>query len=292
MSDRRILDSGRSDRVPDGPWPGYECVEPALGAEIWRLDDPRSDAALRTTLELHLEICDDCRLRRATERRVAEGLRAGRLVLSDDGRDDSSREELTVGRSPVAAGTPARRPRTVVRPFRRNPWLWTLTGGSTLVAAGIALLLLLPPLPRDGAGRFRGETGPTILRPVEGEVVLDRTPRVDWQPVDGATSYEVTVDEVAGGYEWSERTVESHAEVPPTSPLPADRTFRAFVEPLPRDLAAPGGETVSFATGDFPSYLRHRWSAGSPAARVIAVFGLANVIVAGFVLLRGARFRS
>ncbi len=236
---------------------GYECVEPELGDELWRLGAPATDAGLRRRLENHLMICDACRLRCAAERRVAAGLADGTLALPD------------------------------ARPRAARALAW---GGGLAVAAGLALILVLPPRARDGDRIVRAPDDPQFHRPVEGEVVRGGRPTLSWASIEGATAYRVHVDEVGGDHAWHGETAGLEIDVPADAELPLSRDYRAFVEPVPADLAQPGGVSVSFRTGTTPEFLAHRAVASPAMAKTLAMIGMLG-LGAG-LLLRDRRFPS
>lgn len=243
---------------------GFECVEPELGAQIWRLqhpDDPDDPGPggpdqLRPRLREHVRICDACRLRLAFGREIASGLASGSL-------------RLPVGSRPLP-------PR---RAARLLAW-----SGATAAAAGLALLLALPPLPVDGGRVERAGGRSPFLRPVEGEVLADLTPALSWRPVAGASRYEVTLRQIGGGYRWRTSTEATSTEIPAALALPRAADLRATVEPVPADLAAPGELTVGFRTGTFADALLHRlWASGpwTRAAGALALLLLAASLAVG-----------
>jgi len=250
----------------------YECVEPRLGDELWRMDDRSTTQELRASLQLHLEICEDCRLRQAVSRRLADAARAGRVRIPGPERETipSRISRKASSRWTTAAG-------------------WS---GAMALAAGLVFALVMPPTPRDADHVLRAPDDQAFRRPVEGEVLLDRTPRLSWHPIDGATAYRIRIDEVAGDYEWSARTAEPRLDVPPSAPLPRGSDFRVFLEPVPADLAVPGGLSVSFRTGGTGAFLRHRLVAAPVAARVLAVCGLTLLAVSAAFSRRRLRHAS
>ncbi len=242
-----------SDRRDDG----YECVEPDLGRQLWRLEEPDTGQEEARPLREHLRICDACRLRRAILSEVAQGLASGRLGLAGD----------SAGRS-----APSRRRARTER---------LLAGSGGLAAAAcLALLLLVPPAPVGGDRIERGDGAPTFRRPVEGEVLIDRTPRLSWRPVEGASRYRLEVTAVGGDYHWRTETEATAATVPADSPLPDDARLRAVLAPVPADLAAPGELSVAFRTGDVADLLHHRLAMAGP--------GVLGLGLASLLLLLGA----
>ncbi|MEN8006875.1 MAG: hypothetical protein ABFS42_07640 [Candidatus Krumholzibacteriota bacterium] len=237
----------------------FECVEPALGDEMWRFEAPDLDASLRRRLENHLMICDACRLRQAMDRRVASGLEDGTL-------------ELQSGRA--------------VHPRRLAIHALGWSGGLA-VAASLVLMLLVPPQARNGGRLVRSADDTRFLRPVEGEVINGGQPRLSWEPVPGATNYRLTVSEVGGDHEWHGETTALSLVVPAAAELPPSRSFRASLEPVPADLAQPGGVSVSFSTGDLSEFLAYRLAASSTILRLLGLAGLFMLV--NFIVLRVTR---
>ena len=141
-------------------------------------------------------------------------------------------------------------------------------------------MLVLPPRARDGGRILRSSDEFQFSRPVEGEVVLGQHPRLTWTPIEGATSYRITINEVEGSYEWHSETSERSISLPEAAPLPLSRDFRAFLEPVPTDLARPGGISVSFRTGNFAAFASHRLTASSLLGKILAWSGLLLIISA------------
>jgi hypothetical protein len=161
------------------PLTTYECVDPAVGHDLGQLDHPDTDPEFASLLQDHLAICDACRLSRAVAHRLPEALAA------------------PVGARPKGGVIDAR------RRFRRLGSTW----GAAAIAAGLALVMLLPPVP-EGAGRLqRGDDAGGFVRPVEGEVVTPGPVTLDWSPIDGATGYRVRVAATDGSFAW-EQTVQ------------------------------------------------------------------------------------
>ena len=108
--------------------PGYTCLDPELGGDLWRLDDVGTDPARRRRLTIHLDFCASCRQQRAVETATEEGLRTGELRLGSG-----------VGRH--------------VRRLR------LLAGiGAAALAVGLLIVLFLPP-GAGLAGRILGAAG-------------------------------------------------------------------------------------------------------------------------------------
>lgn len=225
----------------------YECVEPHLGEMLWKYDDPDVAPALRAELTRHLEICDACRLQRDIERRVSAGLQDGSLVLAH------------------------RRPPRL--PLTLSPrWGWAT--GTVMVAAAILLALLLPPTAGElGLIDRAGNDRRSFQRPIEGEVLQSARPTLSWNPIDEATSYQITVTEVGGTYSWQGETSGTSIQVPAAHALPERGRLRALLEPIPNDLAAAYEISVSFERRGWTRFLRYRISHSHPWSRWIAALG-------------------
>ncbi len=218
---------------------------------------PGVDPVLRERLKLHLAVCDACRLRRATERNVAAGLRAGRLRIEGDpaGRERAGFVRATPGRLLGATGFLA-------------------------TAAAFLLLYLLSPSPPGLEGRSRSPLfRPAFERPVEQEVLRGGSVRLSWYPVEQATRYRVTVHEIGGPYEWSGETGHTELRTPAENPLPAGKSFRAVLETIPSDLARPGGASVSFRTGTRRAVFLYRVSVSPAPVRLLGAVGLLLVLL-------------
>ena len=247
--------------MPDthGSDEGFECLDPTLGNELWRLADPDCSAEVRGRLETHATFCADCRLRLAVERHAAAGLRDGSLALAPDAD----------GRGRLA--------------------LWTTGLGAAALAAGLALLVLMPPAAPHEQLTLRGDEGPAIERPVADEVVFGREPTVRWTPLDGATRYDLRVEAVDGDYDWSISTDTPAATVPGDRSLPADTRFRVRVAPVPAHLAPDGALRSSFRTGGLGAWFGHRLRHGADSGRALGGMGMLGIVVGLAVLMRGRR---
>jgi len=216
----------------------YECVEPELGELLWQYDLPETGPDLQQRLENHLVVCDACRLSQGMGKKVASGLSDGSLRLPPTAVRPLPRRRA--GRSAIA--------RTSLGAV-----------GGLALAASLALILWLPPLPVDHDLISRDDPAAAFfLRPVEGEVILDTTPTLSWPPIAGATRYRVTLQDPDGGYHWQGTTQATALTVPETDAAPDQARFRAVLEPIPADLAQPEGISVSFRTGDLRTYLGFR----------------------------------
>jgi hypothetical protein len=226
----------------------HECIDPDLGDQLWRLDDPATDGRLRQRLEHHVAHCAACRLQLAVGEALADGLRTGRLVLAPSSR---------------------RRRRLAAR---------IAGGGAVALAASLILLLALPPAAptrvlRDADG------GPRITRPLSDEVVLGGQPTIAWAPADDAREYEVTVTDPGNDVAWSTRTTATEARPPADAALAVGRRYRIAVTPVP----AYAGRTMreTFRTGDALAFVGHRIRHGDRAARVMGLVALVVMVMAG-----------
>lgn len=233
----------------DGPrMSDYECIDPTLGDQIWRLEDPATATDLRTQLATHVRYCAACRLRRSLVEEVSGGLREGRLSL----------------RVPV----------------RHPAWtMWTTRVGALAAAACLALIFVLPPrLATDGLV-MRGDDEPRIIDPLAGTVIADHTPTIRWTAIPRATAYRVSVREIGGSYAWHTETSQNDAAVPADAPLPASARLRVTVEPVPTHLAPAGGLQASFRSGSWREFIGFRVMAAPPLVLVVAVGGMLTTMV-------------
>ena len=127
---RRLHEGWERD---DSDISGYECIDPRLGSDLWRLEDPDTDAAIRARLETHVTFCASCRQQRAVESATVVGLRMG---------------ELSLGSS---AG----------RGLRRIRWLAGV--GAASLATGLALVLTAPARWGSPTGWIIGSAGAVAL---------------------------------------------------------------------------------------------------------------------------------
>lgn len=254
-----------SDNKPSPPPNGgeYECVDPALGAELWRLADPSCPEELRGRLETHVAFCADCRLQLAVDRKAV-------AILQDESSVDI----------PVVAGLERTRGRLSG---------WSAGLGATALAAGLALLILLPPRAPHESLTLRGDDGPVIERPVADEVVRGRTPALRWTALTGATRYDVRIEAVAGNYRWSTQTETPSASVPQDRELPPQTRFRISVSPIPAHVAPDGALRSSFRTGGTGAWLAHRLRHGAAAGRVLGGVGLLGLLAGVAGLIRWQR---
>lgn len=241
---------------------GYECVDPSIGEHLPLLDHADLDAERRQELLDHLSVCDACRLRRALIDQVSRGVADGRLLRDRGGRPPSSRVSTIFA-----------------------------AAGALATAAGLALILWLPPVARDAGMLVRADETGGFQRPVEGEVVGSGGITLAWHPVDGATSYRIVVEAVNGEARWEGRRERSPVTVPSAANLPANTPLRARLETTPRDLMPPGGWSVDFQTGAPTAILKQRLVHGALVGRIAVGGGLVLLALALFLVWRTARRR-
>ena len=245
----------------------YECVEPDLGNQLWKLETPGTDPDLEERLRAHLAICDACRLEHQFEHLVATALRSG---------------EVTLGRANHEVREHADAGDHVLAPIRRLAagLLW---GGAALAAVSVLLIFLLAPTPLEPAGIARsGGAQAQFLRPLESEVVGSVSPELSWTPVQDATSYLLTLEAIRGSYRWMAETKATHATPPQEHELPPNSRFRATVETVPRDLLPLGGMSVTFHTGGSLEYISYRMAA-APAPLQATTAGGVLIALGGLV---------
>jgi len=248
---------------------GYRCVEPELGRDLWRLDLPDLAPQDVELLKGHLAMCDACRLRQAMDRRFAAGLADGSLSLPSNRADAAS-----------SGAAPA------LRRSRRNASRRLVQVAGLALAASLALIVFLPPRPRDGGLVPRGGGLSPFLRPVEGEVVTGSRLRLSWREIVGASRYRLRIDQVGGDFRWAGETEAVSMTLPSGIVLPPDADFRAYLTPVPADLAPPTGLTVSFRSGGMGDVVRHRVQAAVPAVYGCALFGMLAICAAAILRLR------
>lgn len=225
----------------------WECIDPGVGHCLWELEAEETSEARTRQLQAHLELCDACRLGEALNTRLEKDLEAGTILL----------------------------PETPVRPWWLRPAVQA-SAGSALIAACVALLMILPPAPTCDTVLMRGPLDvPHFLRPVEGEVVLPEGTELSWAPVKGATSYKVTVTDMAGDYHWIGSTQTTQLKLPLQNQ--GRQILRAVLATVPADLVSNGSVSVSFCTGSRLQLVRDRL--------IKAPFWLAAFWAGGFSLL-------
>ena len=245
----------------------YECVEPDLGAELWRYDTPEIDPELQTQLTNHLSICAACRQQLALHRRMTDmppQVRAGYLRR----REARSRLLGTSRGTGVAA--------------------------VLSLAACLLLMFLLPPQQppetvRSKLLRREGVPAQIFLRPVPGEVVPVVKYAFKWHPVDNASGYVLEIGDSAGHVFWRTETQATSVWLPAHIELPADTDLIAHLEIIPPDLSPYGGYAVSFRSGSLWAFTTYR--ADITPTWVWVIGGLGLVLLATSLISRAARPR-
>lgn len=237
-----------SNRIPYTD--GFECVEPVIGQELWRGVAPGATDEERASRSEHLRICDACRLAAAVEQDIASGLTDGSLSLPP--------------RAPAG------------RPNRRRALVASLTAAAaSLAAMGLLLVMVLPPIPRVGAGTDRSGSEEGFTRPVEGETIGATGTTFRWLPVDGARSYGLRIEEVGGDFVWEGTATGTALALPTGLQLPVGREYRAYLTTVPRDLVPQGTLDVRFRAGATGAVVLFRASAAPWPARILILLALA-----------------
>ena len=241
--------------MTDQPDTSYECVDPVKGDEIWKLDDPATEPALRRELEAHVTACHFCRLHRDLDARMR------RLV----------REEAIVTAEPAAAD--------------RSPVVARVAGvaAALAIAASLAGVLFLPPRPVETDLTVRGGDEARFTRPVEGQVVPDGACRLSWTEVSGATGYEVRVTGRDGDFAWTGATDRARIDLPADAGLAVGNAYKAVLSTRPADLLPPGRTSVAFRCGSSRDIVSHRlrW-----AQHWIHGLGLAGLLLLALAVIR------
>jgi RNA polymerase sigma-70 factor (ECF subfamily) len=120
--------------LDDADTAGYECIEPRLGSDLWRLEDPDTDAARRAHLETHVTFCASCRQQRAVESATEAGLRMGELALGS-----SAGQGMRQIRWLAGAGVAALVAGSALLLVHPAGWIVGSTGAAALVLVGVLL---------------------------------------------------------------------------------------------------------------------------------------------------------
>ena len=228
----------------------FECIEPELGSQYWRLEEPDTDADLRRRLEDHLAYCDACRLKQAANRHLARALQTGDLTLTDAATDAPQRSAL--------------------RLVTQSPATW----GGLAFAAGLTLMMILPPEPpRSSVTPRSGETPIRFLRPVQ-EQVVGAVPHLAWTEIDGASGYRLILEDLEGTFRWQRVVEATSLSLPDSVAVPSPARLRAHLESVPPDLTPAGGVSVTFRTGSGLDIVKHRLHAAPLYTRLLAGLGL------------------
>ena len=246
----------------------YECVQPDLGEQLWKLDTDDVDPELRLGLERHLRVCDDCRLQRVVHERLGELGAAGEIAIE------------------VEPEEPKR-----LWSYRTDRFLAAC--GGLAVAASLALAMLIPPTLPGLPGTSRSDVPkPAFLRPVEGEVVAHDSPLLSWRAIGGATAYRLEITQIDGEYAWQGRSSTTNLRIPEEASLPARGHFRVILEPVPSDLSPLGGVSVAFRRAHTASVLIYRAGVAPPLVRLLGGIGVVSLLSAVFLIIRRRRAKA
>lgn len=219
--ERRVMVLGNLDEGKS-----YECVEPDVGEQLWQYNMPGVDSELQQHLEDHLTVCAECRLQLALQRHMED-----------------------------------QEPAKVGRVLGRRNWIT----GSVSISAGLSLaaclllMFFLPPKSPNASMVLRSDgNGPSILRPVSGEVVPGTNFHFTWTAVKNASGYRLQVRDPAGSFEWMTETQQTSTELPADIKLPANKHLHAYLEIIPPYLTPDEGIDVSFQTGSAVAYFGYR----------------------------------
>lgn len=221
----------------------FECVDPKIGEEILRLEDPDLDSGLRHQLEAHLSVCHACRL----------------LLNLDAGTRELARKGGLEHPKPPSLG---RRRRT-----RRVQVAWA---AGLALAACLAVIVLSPPRPVSDGLSERGVDLIRFLSPVEGEVISTTQPNLRWTPIVGATRYFVEIRDSDGTSLWESGSPDPSIRVPEDASLARGRTYKAILSARPADLVEPGRTSVVFRTDSLLQMVLHRLRWTHPILQWIA----------------------
>ncbi len=232
----------------------FECVQPELGEQLWKLDTDDVEPDLQHRLARHLRVCDDCRLQRAVHDRLGTMGAAGEISIE-------------VEEQPLRLR------------IRRSDRFLAACGGLALAASLVLAMLLPPSLPR-APGVSRGvDPEPGFLRPVEGEVLSDGTPTLSWRPIGGATSYRLEITQTDGDYSWLGGADGTSVRLPAEVTLPARGRFLILLEPVPSDLAPLGGVSVSFRRAGLVATMGYRLQTAPFAVHLLGGLGLISLLL-------------
>lgn len=232
----------------------FECVDPAVGGQLWQLERMDVDPSLRSLLEAHVAACDACRQIVQLDGRVQALVREGHL------------------REPIRG---SRRRRLVPSAPRRAVPIAALA-----LAASLILLVVLPPRPIADTGPTRGPTGSRFTRPVEGEIVATRRPVLRWTPIDDVTEYVVELRDRDGRTVWTGESDVPEIRVDESAGLGSGREYRALLSVRPADLAPPVPASVAFRSGSWGRMLLHRARWAHPWLQVVTLLSLGSLSVA------------
>lgn len=239
----------------------YECIDPQVGGDLWRLDDPSTEPATAERLRLHCQFCAACRLILALDTEIKTGVRTGRVSIPHS------------------------------TPHRPTGFLWLSGLGAAAMAAGLTTIAVLPPSASHTMMPTRAPIPTsTIERPVSNEVVPGDRPLVTWTPLPGARAYEVSIRSVEGDYSWQGQTEETKLKLSREAALPAHQRYRLAVTPIPAHLAPEGGLRSTFTTGTRFQAAMYRLTHGSRMALATGIAGCL-ALVTGLIGLVWVRQR-
>ncbi|MCP4546895.1 MAG: hypothetical protein GY835_10570 [bacterium] len=177
---------------------------------------------------------------------------------------------------------------------RRNSnsrtFIWACLG--TLAALFVLLISILALPPRPGSENMIRRTGSEsyrILRPIAGEITLSEPPTFSWTPIEGASSYNLSIEAAGGGFKWSGRCEETEMMLPRNMSLPVGERFHIFLDPIPAYTTSPQGVASSFRTGTMDQFLIYRLRA---ASRWSLVPGLIALLLLMCTMRSGLLLRS
>lgn len=227
----------------------YECIEPELGQELWRYDDPDTDAAIVSKLDLHLTLCHKCNQSLALRQVVSDGLKDGSFEIGQ--------------------------PRKILQ--FSVPTFGFAAAGAFAMAACLVIMLLLPAQPaRDSLTRGPDYLG--FIAPISSEVILTSANLV-WNKVDGATAYQIRLESNDGLWQWQSETSENYINVP----LPHLGQITALLTTIPADLAPVGGWNISFKRGNLFEFALFRAENSSIFVRLLGFCGIMALLGSLFV---------
>ncbi len=242
------------------PWKTpFECIDPSVGEQIWRLEQPGPDSPRRAELEAHLSACHACRLAVDLDAKARELARSGRLER----------------------GARSWRPRIPRLIPDRTIWI----AGFGL-AASLAAVIFLPPRPVADGSSVRGRERIRFLRPVEGEVVAASRPVLRWTPIPGASRYSVEIRDRDGDLVWECETSNPSIRPPADVSLRHGRGYKALLSVQPADLLPPGRPSVFFRSDSPWRMVLHRLRWTHPFLQVLMFLSLALTLALGRRLFR------
>jgi len=116
-----------------------------------------------------------------------------------------------------------------------------------------------------------------FISPVEGEVLLQKTPKLKWNAVPGATAYVINVSGVGDDYTWSTQSTTVSARIPKDHALPQNLELRAVIQTVPEDLVPLGSISVTFSRENAGRFLSYRMISASLTAKILGLMGLLSI---------------